>query len=371
MSASISTDSGAAKAATARLENSWGVGATYVTSAGDTALTIGTGFSGGDVANTATQTTGGKEGFHAGVSAVTGDLTVAVGYGDGNSFDARGGENTAANMDIEGSVLKAGISYVTGDITLAVGVTSGEGKDSNFGATTTADDSKDSMSGSVTYAVASGVSAVLGYLTEDHQDDGASATTGAALVASAAAFAPSTLPKATTALNAFESELGVQDPLGFFDPLGLLTDADQEKFERLRYTEIKHGRISMLAFLGNIITRAGLHLPGAIDKSGDTFDSIPNGWAAIKAMPEGGVLQIIVFVGFLELGVMKDVTGENEFVGDFRNGWIDFGWDTFSEEEKLFKRGVELNNGRAAMLGILGLMVHEQLGGSLPIVGEM
>jgi hypothetical protein len=178
MSVSYSTDSGAAKAATARLENSWGVGATYVTSAGDTALTIGTGFSGGDVANTATQTTGGKEGFHAGVSAVTGDLTVAVGYGDGNSFDARGGENTAANMDIEGSVLKAGISYVTGDITLAVGVTSGEGKDSNFGATTTADDSKDSMSGSVTYAVASGVSAVLGYLTEDHQDDGASATTG-------------------------------------------------------------------------------------------------------------------------------------------------------------------------------------------------
>jgi len=177
MSVSYSTDSGAAKAATARLENSWGVGATYVTSAGDTALTIGTGFSGGDVATTGTQTTGGKEGFHAGVSAVTGDLTVAVGYADGNSYAANGGGATA-NMDVEGSVLKAGISYVTGDITLAVGITSGEGKDSDFGATTTADDSKDSMSGSVTYAVASGVSAVVGYLTEDHQDDGASATTG-------------------------------------------------------------------------------------------------------------------------------------------------------------------------------------------------
>merc|ERR1711862_872081 len=162
-----------------------------------------------------------------------------------------------------------------------------------------------------------------------------------------------------------------QPPLGFWDPLGLLEDADQEKFERLRYTEIKHGRISMLAFLGNIVTRAGIHLPGAIDSNGDTFDSIPNGWAAIKAMPGGGLLQIIIFVGFLELGVMKDVTGENEFVGDFRNGWIDFGCDTFSEEEKLFKRGVELNNGRAAQFGILGLMVHEQLGGSIPIVGDM
>jgi hypothetical protein len=179
MSVSYSTDDGTAKATTARLENSWGVGATYVTSAGDTALTIGTGFSGGDVATTGTQTTGGKEGFHAGVSAVTGDLTIAVGYADGNSFAGRDASvGQAANMDIEGSVLKAGISYVTGDITLALGVTSAEAKDSNFGDTDTTDDSKDTMSGSVTYAVASGVSAVVGYLTEDHQDDGASATTG-------------------------------------------------------------------------------------------------------------------------------------------------------------------------------------------------
>ena len=177
MSVSYSTDQGAAKLATARMENSWGVGATYVTSAGDTALTIGTGFSGGDVATTGTQTTGGKEGFHAGVSAVTGDLTVAVGYADGNSFLANQGDYTA-NQDIEASVLSAGISYVTGDLTLAVGVTSAEAKDSDFGSTTTADDSKDTMSGSVTYAVASGVSAVLGYLTEDHNNNGSTATTG-------------------------------------------------------------------------------------------------------------------------------------------------------------------------------------------------
>ena len=193
----------------------------------------------------------------------------------------------------------------------------------------------------------------------------------ATLAASAAAFAPSKVAQTSSALNAFESELGVQPPLGLFDPLGLLDDADQERFDRLRYVEIKHGRISQLAFLGQIVTRAGITLPGDIDTAGTSFDSIPNGWAAVEAIPQAGLLQIVAFVGALELFVMKDVTGEGEFVGDFRNGALDFGWDTFDEETKLFKRGVELNNGRAAMMGILGLMVHEQLGGSVPIVGEL
>ena len=46
-------------------------------------------------------------------------------------------------------------------------------------------------------------------------------------------------------------------------------------------------------------------------------------------------------------------------------GWLD------SDETKLKKRAVELNNGRAAMMGILGLMVHEQLGSNMPIIGQL
>merc|ERR1711935_477830 len=82
----------------------------------------------------------------------------------------------------------------------------------------------------------------------------------ATLAASAAAFAPSQVAQTSTSLAAFEGEVGVQAPLGLFDPLGLLDDADQERFDRLRYVEIKHGRIAQLAFLGNIITRNGIHL---------------------------------------------------------------------------------------------------------------
>jgi hypothetical protein len=196
----------------------------------------------------------------------------------------------------------------------------------------------------------------------------------ASLIASAAAFAPAKQASTSTALNAFENALGSQPPLGLFDPLGLVASGDQERFDRLRYVEVKHGRICQLAFLGNIITRAGFHLPGNIDYAGHSFDSYPNGWAAVygsEAISRAGVYQIIAFVGFLELFVMKDVTGTGEFPGDFRNGFIDFGWASFDEGTKLKKRAVELNNGRAAMMGIFGLMVHEQLGGSIPIVGEV
>merc|ERR1719296_391286 len=196
----------------------------------------------------------------------------------------------------------------------------------------------------------------------------------AALVGSAAAFAPASTGKASTALSAFESELGVQPPLGFFDPLGLLDDADQDRFDRLRYVEVKHGRIAQLAFLGQVVTRAGIHLGGNIFMDGTQFSDIGDGYAGFASLGSKSIAQIVLFVGILELGVMKDSANgaaPGDFPGDFRNGALDFGWDTFDEETKLSKRAIELNNGRAAMMGILGLMVHEQLGGELPIVGQM
>ena len=54
-----------------------------------------------------------------------------------------------------------------------------------------------------------------------------------------------------------------------------------------------------------------------------------------------------------------------EFVGDYRNGKLDFGWDKFDEKTKLRKRSIELNNGRAAQMGILGLVTHEIMGVSI------
>ena len=91
----------------------------------------------------------------------------------------------------------------------------------------------------------------------------------------------------------------------------MLDDVDEERFQRLRYVELKHGRICQLAFLGQIVTRAGIHLNGDIDLDGHSFDSYPNGLAAVfgpDAIPALGLVQIIGFIGALELFVMKDGT---------------------------------------------------------------
>ena len=120
----------------------------------------------------------------------------------------------------------------------------------------------------------------------------------------------------------------------------------------------------MLANVGYLIEASGTRFPGQISYDGTQFSDIPAGFAALAKIPDAGLFQIFALCGLLEIFVMKDITG-GEFIGDFRNESFDLGWDTFDDDTKLSKRAIELNNGRAAMMGILALMVHEKLGVSL------
>ena len=155
--------------------------------------------------------------------------------------------------------------------------------------------------------------------------------------------------------------------------MNFVADGDQARFDRLRYVELKHGRIAQLAFLGQITTRAGYHLPGNIFLDGTKFSEIGNGYAGLMQCGTKSIAQIVFFIGILELTVMKDQANgakPGEFPGDFRNGG-GYGWDKWDEETKKSKRAIELNNGRAAQMGILGLMIHEQLGSNMPLIGQL
>ncbi|CAB9498676.1 Fucoxanthin-chlorophyll a-c binding protein [Seminavis robusta] len=187
-----------------------------------------------------------------------------------------------------------------------------------------------------------------------------------ALIGSAAAFAPAQEARSSTALSekAFADALGAQAPLGVFDPLGLIEDGNQERFDLLRMYELKHGRVCMLAVTGYLITAAGIRFPGA--------EGIPDGLKAFPALFETAngqqvLLQMLAFFTVAEIANREaswaGITAE--FVGDHRNGALDFGWDKYDDATKMKKRSIELNNGRAAMMGIWGLVTHEMMGNSI------
>ena len=162
-----------------------------------------------------------------------------------------------------------------------------------------------------------------------------------------------------------ELAMKLNPTIGYYDPLGV-GSMEPEAIGWYRHAEIKHGRICQLAFLHWVLIGNGITLPGMLSSSQNVaFSDVGQGWAGSFDVPVAGALQILAFVGFLELNVMKDSANgaaPGDFPGDFRNGYIDFGWDNFTPEEQDEKRGIELNNGRAAMMGVLGLCMHEQLG---------
>merc|ERR1719471_1883430 len=102
-------------------------------------------------------------------------------------------------------------------------------------------------------------------------------------------------------LRAFENELGVQPPVGFWDPVGFTVDGDVDNFLRRRETELKHGRIIMLATMGYITPEITGKFPGYLSPSQElTFETIPNGLAAVSKVPGAGWAQVVAYMGYCE-----------------------------------------------------------------------
>merc|ERR1719401_1620823 len=166
-------------------------------------------------------------------------------------------------------------------------------------------------------------------------------------------------------LRAFESELGVQAPVGYWDPLGLSKDGDVTKFKRRRATELKHGRVCMYACLGYIVPEY-FRFPGFLSVSQNLkFADMPSGLAACSKFPIGGGLQIILFCGALEAGILRQ-DGDRE-PGDFENVGnlgVPFAEDVQDAEKRRRSLNAELANGRLAMFAIMGMLFQDGVTGT-------
>ena len=190
--------------------------------------------------------------------------------------------------------------------------------------------------------------------------------------ATVSAFAPARMASAKSSIMMSNPTglVGALAPTGFFDPLGLSTGKDAATLKKYREAELKHGRIAMLAAVG-LLTQ-------------ELFDSNPFGitgpaiyhFQAVDDIFPLFWLCIATVIGWLEVGTINKVwepasvtfgkTGAANLREDAEAGEYGFdplGWypsDASAQEEIKTK---ELQNGRLAMLSVLGIWVQELVDG--------
>merc|ERR1712086_474504 len=137
-------------------------------------------------------------------------------------------------------------------------------------------------------------------------------------------------------------EPGALPPLGFWDPCGFSkTDAE---FKEYRGKELKHGRVAMMATFGMIVQHYW-KLSACKD--------VPAGVQAATEYPGSvGLGFLFLVTGFFEMNILADFE-DKENPGNFSDP-LRFQENVGQYNEKW--RNFEIQNGRMAMIGIIGTM---------------
>jgi len=188
--------------------------------------------------------------------------------------------------------------------------------------------------------------------------------------------------------------------IGFWDPMNL---AEYDQFSVgqeasigfLRQAEIKHGRVAMAAFVGYIVQSNGIYFPWGL--TGDVSHaqisaagSPPDQW---DALPTASKVQILLFIGFLEIcgesTYILEQSGEKHYMKGGKPGFYPslkkvmphpvpldlfdpFGLQSKMSPEKKEKALLaEINNGRLAQLGIMAFLAESKIPGSVPALGSL
>ena len=168
--------------------------------------------------------------------------------------------------------------------------------------------------------------------------------------------------------------------LKFWDPLNLSGMDMWGKGEEatvgwLRHAEIKHGRVAMAAFVGYCLQANGAHFPWGLTDSVSFAEISAAGYPNEQwdALPTAAKLQIFAAIGFLEV---IGETGQPHYTKGGQPGYYPsikksgrvphpvpfdlfdpFGLSRNASPEKKAKGLLaEINNGRLAMIGIMGFM---------------
>jgi len=153
----------------------------------------------------------------------------------------------------------------------------------------------------------------------------------------------------------------------------------------LRHSEIKHGRVAMAGFVGFIVHSNGIHFPWKVP--GDELCGQVSALELWYNLPYAAKAQIITAIGIFEwwgeLRLQEGEGGEKHYMRGGKPGYfpsfdglphpVPFNlYDPFnfnknkSEEWKAQRLTAEINNGRLAMIGLMGFLSESAIPGSVP-----
>jgi len=154
-----------------------------------------------------------------------------------------------------------------------------------------------------------------------------------------------------------------------FDPLRLSQLGSDATLSWFRAAELKHSRVAMLATTGYIVQASGFHFPGMLSDD-ISFESLSamKPFDAWDAVPDIGKFQVIASI------LVAEIATESKEVHYTKGGPLpeivfpSFDFSSVSAERMAKQRCKELNNGRLAMIAIMGFIANDNIPGSVPML---
>jgi Chlorophyll A-B binding protein len=179
-------------------------------------------------------------------------------------------------------------------------------------------------------------------------------------------------PPAPPAWNP-KNEPGVSGPFGFFDPISLCPE-NAKDFSKFRESELKHGRIAMVAFLGFLFAESGLNFFGS-EITGPAIYQYQQAETFFNAWSFNVVGFCLAVEGYNIVNGWdspSETMSTNDAVAGLKVGYMngDLKFDPLGLKPKTpaalkAMQTKELNNGRLAMLAVAGLIAQELVTNSI------